>query len=115
MDPQNPYASPAATSSRPAPVPRIVRTAGLTVCFFIGLISLMVGAFIAYTVFRDGLSFLDEPMIWEAIAAITLYLGFGTAWLLGGALFVRNHRGWGWTAIAAGVAIPIVLFSILGA
>jgi hypothetical protein len=115
MNPQNPYASPAATSSRPAPVPRILRTAGLTVCYFTGIISLVVGVFIAYTVFRDGASSLDDPAIWDAIAAITLYMGFGTAWLLGGVLFVRNQRVWGWTAIAMGVAVPIVLFSILGA
>jgi hypothetical protein len=113
----NPYASPAdSESSRPVKS-RVLRMAGLTSCFFLSTLSLAIGCYglwMNYAEYRRDPNIVFEFPILEFLAGLTLYFGFGTCWFLAGILFLWSRRVAGWIAIAVGVAIPIVLFSMLG-
>ncbi len=117
----NPYASPETTQEvSPTILPvwyRIFRAAGLTICFSLALLSLAIGCYgllAFYESLQEEADVTLIPSVYEFVAALLLYFGFGTCWLLAGILFVAGRRAWGWVSLAVGVAISIVLFSILG-
>lgn len=106
---ENPYASPTETQAAVPVKSRVLRMAGLTICFFLGGIATLVGFFIIFQFIRDSRPESAAAEIWMLLIALLYYFGFGAAFLLAGVLFVFNRRAWGWTAIAVGIAIPVIL------
>ncbi len=112
----NPYSPPTASDPVvPASQTRVGWRVLAVVLCLAGGISLAVGLFaasLATVIMASGRA--SDVKMHEMMAACTLYLGFGMAWILSGRCFWVGRLRFGLITCAAGVALPVCLFAIFG-
>ena len=110
----NPYAPPAVqTDARTYPTRwRVVPAAA---SFLVGVVSFGVGvvavAMMTYALWAHRATTVT---LGEMIAACSMYLGFGSLWMLAGWCYWKGRYYRGLVATGIGALIPGVLFAVLG-
>jgi hypothetical protein len=79
-----------------------------------GLLSTFIGLIAAGFMCFLLLSGSNEASVGEMLAGCTLYLGLGGAWLLAAWFYWRGSYRNGLILTFVGLALPAMLFSILG-
>jgi hypothetical protein len=113
-DIDNPYAPPALEAAVPAR-PSGWRVVPAAASFLVGVVSFGVGlvavAMMTYALWTHRPTTVT---LGGMIAACTMYLGFGSLWMLAGWCYWKRRYYRGLIATGIGALIPGVLFAILG-
>ncbi len=119
-DTDNPYASPTSATSKSVRVTRwhIVAAAA---SFLIGIASFAFGLFavgamiyVLWTPQANRLIGDPNEMLFGMIAGCSMYLGFGTSWIVAGWYYWNRRYLRGLIATGIGILFPFAVFAILG-